>query len=82
MRPILLAAFALLAFLTMLTLAQSALGLDSPQMRLILVPIIGFIPEGNAAPGATLRDLLAYLIAASAAGALAYPLGRLMYRAA
>ena len=80
MRPVLLAAFALLAFLTVLSIAQSALGLDSPQMRLLLVPMIGFISEERYAPGMTPKDALAYLVAAVAAGAVVYPLGRLMYR--
>jgi hypothetical protein len=79
MRPILLAAFAILTFLMVLTIAQSALGLESPQMRLFLVPIIGLHARERYAPGLAAKDALAYLISAIAAGAVIYRLGRLMY---
>lgn len=80
MRPLLLTMFGGLIFLLTLILAQEVFGLDSPQMRWVLLPLLGWDAEQRYAPGVSLRDWLAYLLAGGATGVLLYRLGRLMYR--
>ena len=80
MRVVLLLIFGVLVFSLILVLMQAILDLDTTQMRWLFIPLVGRQPGERYAPGLTVKDVLAYLIAATVSGAVVYSFSRLFYR--
>ena len=80
MRVVLLLLFGGLVFLLTLVLMQATLDLDTTQMRWFFIPLLGTQPGERYAPGFTVKDVVAYLIAATVTGAVVYRFSRLLYR--
>lgn len=80
MRVALLLLFGGLLFLLTLVLMQAILDLDTTQMRWFFIPLVGMQPGARYAPGFTVQDMLAYLIAAMVTGLVMYKFNRLLHR--
>jgi hypothetical protein len=80
MRGILLLIFGGLVFSLILVLVQAILALDNTQMRWFFLPLVGRQSGERYAPGFTVEDILAYLIAAIVTGMVVYRFSRLFYR--
>ncbi len=80
MRVALLVLLGGLVFLLTLVLMQAILDLEATQMRWLFIPLVGRQRGERYAPGFTVKDVVAYLIAATVTGAMLYGFSRLLYR--
>lgn len=80
MRAVLLVVFSGMTFLLTLILLQTSLGLDMPQMRWALIPLLGVESDQRYAFGRAPNDLLAYVVACVTAGAVGRQFRRLLYQ--